>query len=189
MQHRRRASFDEGKPLYNVVDAKVNYSGYEKRTFFLHAMKTYSSLEERFVSERDSLFSLLKTTIPEERISSGADLLSLMTATISKLDNQLEPQPSLYPVSSFNDNLRAASINHYLVENEDQDDKGMHSEHYKEIYRAVDREGSSKTARSVPFEWLNPNAVSGAVSLLIGMVSFYLVSNKYRVLRTMLHSQ
>jgi hypothetical protein len=112
-----------------------------------------------------------------------------MTATISKLENQLEPLPSLYPVSSFNDNLHAASISHYLVENEDQDDKGMHSEHYKEIYRAVDREGSSKTARSVPFEWLNPNAVSGAVSLLTRMVSSYLVSNKYGVLRTRLPSQ
>jgi hypothetical protein len=193
MQHRRRASLDEeGKPLYNVIDAKTNYSVHEKRNFFLQAMKTYSFLEGSpwgFVRERDSLFSLLWTTIPEERVSSGEDLLSLMTATISKLENQLEPLPSPYPVSSFNDNLHAANINHYLVENEDQDDRGVHSEHYKEIYRAVDREGSSKTARSVPFEWLNPNAVSGAVSLLIRMASSYLVSSKYRVWRTKLHSQ
>jgi hypothetical protein len=173
----------DGSPLTRWdVASLITYSGLEKQSFLL-AMKTYDFLKNSpwdSVREHDNLFIL------EGHISLGVDLLSLLIPTMSKLGNKLEPLPPLCSMSSFTDKPHAANIDHYLVDHEIQDDKGIHSTDLREIYPTHRRKGSSQTDKSRPAECLISMTAFGVAIIVLRMISSYLVSNKYGVLRTRL---
>ena len=184
MQHHRRSLFNESleHPLYCLS--------------FLRAVKTYNvALGYSFWAvakehDRYSLFSNLRATMPEERNLSGINLFSLMTTTISEPGNELQSLPSLCPVSYFTSNHRSASNDYYLLENQDQDNREIYNTDHEEIYPTRRRKGSSKTIGSRPAECLiSVTAFGQLASNFLQMISSYLVSNKYGVLKTRLHDQ
>jgi len=97
--------------------------------------------------------------------------------------------PRLYPMSSFTDKLHAANIDHYLVDHEIQDNKGIHLTDLQEVYSTHRRKGSSQTDKSRPAECLILMTAFDLAIIIFRVISSYLVSNKYGVLRTRLQNR
>lgn len=195
MQHRRRESFDEledGRLLTDrylneiyrhVVESQCHFQATRIDNFFSRARPW------GFAKERDILFNFMEIRIPQEHNLLGVDLLSLMTATISKLQNQLEALPYLYPVSSLNDNSRTIHVNRYLVEIKEQDHMRLTEPDHGGEFTSRSHKSSSKCARLGSAECLAPTTVFGIAMIALRMISYYFVSGRYGGLRMKLHDQ